>query len=47
MMLVDGAFAEAIDGDKNIIGGLCPAERLWIRIGGIDIGSDSGFEFPG
>ncbi len=44
-MLVDGAFAEAIDGDDYIIGGLCPAERLWSRIGGIDIGFDSGFEF--
>jgi hypothetical protein len=37
-MLVDGAFAEAIDGDDYIIGGLCPAERLWSRIGGIDVG---------
>ena len=44
-MLVDGAFAKAIDGDEDIIGGLCPAERLWSRIGGIDIGFDSGFEF--
>jgi hypothetical protein len=26
-MLADVAFAEAIDGDKDIIGGLCPAER--------------------
>jgi hypothetical protein len=23
-MLVDGAFAEAIDGDDYIVGGLCP-----------------------
>ncbi len=23
MMLVDSAFAEAIDGDEDIIGGLC------------------------
>jgi len=30
-MLVDGAFAEAIDGDEDIISGLCPAERLWFR----------------
>jgi hypothetical protein len=47
MLLVDGAFAEAIDGDEDVIGGLCPAEWLWCRIGGIDIGFDSGFEFPG
>ena len=47
MMLVDGAFAEAIDSDEDIIGGLCLAERLWFRIGGIDIGSHSGFEFIG
>jgi hypothetical protein len=36
MMLVDGAFAEAIDGDEDIIGELCLAKRLWFRIGGID-----------
>jgi hypothetical protein len=47
MLLVDGAFAEAIDGDEDIIGGLCPAEWLWCGIDGIDIGFDSGFEFPG
>jgi hypothetical protein len=35
-MLVDLAFAEAIDGDKDIIGGLCPAERPRFRICGID-----------
>ena len=35
-MLVDGAFAGAIDGDDYIIGS---------RIGGIDVGFDSGFEF--
>jgi hypothetical protein len=29
-MLVDVAFAEAIDGDKDIIGGICPAE-VWHR----------------
>jgi hypothetical protein len=47
MMLVDSAFAEAIDGDEDIIGEHCPAERLWFRIGGIDIGFDGGFEFLG
>ena len=45
MMLVDSTFAETIDGDEDIIGGTCPAERLWFRIGGIDRGFDNGFEF--
>ena len=37
--------AKALDAGEDVIGGLGPAERLWIGLGDVDVGVDGCFEF--
>jgi hypothetical protein len=42
-----GAAAEASDRCEDVVGGLGPAEGLWVLVAGVDVGVDGCFQLFG